>query len=330
MKTTAHITLRKPSLLIGAAAGALLLASCGGNNQNNPTPTPTPTGTATPTPTPTSTEPAADVNFANDFAFGSTSLYIYAYFTPTGGMQVFSDATRLANATGGLSYEVNPENVTFGFTDLNDNVVFDASTLVSGSSTLRTYEMGDEKLRLELPYGNVLRATYSREDSDIVGVDPGVLASNRVLFLFDAVTTTDALAMGPSYSGEVEVVGGTPGTTAPDAITATPSDFTLAEITVTASDGTTSTVNGVKGTIQIFSNASGTPTLVTEIVVEVPISSAGAISGEIADAAEDFTGALAGVLAGANRDEMVFIFSVSHDDGRKFVGSFIGRLPVGP
>ena len=325
---TAHRTFRKPSLMLGVAACTLLLASCGGNNQNNPTPTPTPTTTATPTPTPTG--PVADINFANDFAFGSVQLYIYAYFTPTGGMQVFNDANRLANSTGGLSYEVSPENVIFAFTDLNDNVVFDASTLVSGTDTLRLYETGDEKLKLELPYGNVLRATYSRVDSDIAGVDPGVLASNRVLFLFDAVTTTDAITTGLTWAGTPQVIGGTPGATAPDAITATASNFTIAQITLTASDGTTTTVNGVTGTIQIFADVNGTPTLVTEIEVEVPISTGDSFGGAVSDANDDFTGALTGTLAGANREEIVFIFSVSHTDGRKFVGSFIGEQPAIP
>lgn len=324
---TALRTVRKSSLTLGIAACTVLLASCGGGNNNNPAPTPTPTTTATPTPTPTST---ADINFGNDFAFGSGQLYIYAYFTPTGGLQVFNDANRLANLAAGLSYEVSPENVTFAFGDLNDNVVFDASTLVSGSDTLRTYANGDEKLKLELPYGNVLRATYSRTDSDIVGVDPGVLASNRVLILFDAVTTTDDLANGPTYTGTPEIIGGTPGTTAPDAVTAEVTTLTIADVSVTATDGTVTTAPGITGTIKIFVDVNGTPTLVTELEVAAQIGTTGTFSAAISDAADEFTGAMAGTMAGANRDEIVFIFSVSHTDGRKFVGSFIGRQPAAP
>lgn len=322
---TAHRAAREPSLMLGIAACTVLLASCGGGNNN--TPTPTPTVTATPTPTPTSTDPAADINFGNDFALGSSQLYIYAYFTPTGGMEVLNDANRLANLSAGLSYEVSPENVTFAFGDLDDNVVFDASTLVSGSDTLRTYANGNEELKLELPYGNVLRATYSRTDTDIVGVDPGVLASNRVLILFDGVTTTDTLANGPTYTGTPEIIGGTPSSTSPDAVTAEVTTLTIADVTAT-SGTTTTTAPGITGTIKIFVDVDGTPTLVTELVVEAQINAAGAFSAAISDAADDFTGAMTGTLAGANRDEIVFIFSVSHTDGRKFVGSFIGSQPV--
>lgn len=319
MKTTALPILRKPALLLGAAAGALLLASCGGNNTNNPTPTPTATGTATPTPTPTSTEPPADVNFANDFAYSSGRLYIYAFFTPTGGVQVFSDASRLANATGGVSFTFSPENVLFGFTDLDDPVEFDATTLVSGSSTLRTYEKGDEKLKLELPFGNVLRATYTRSDSDIVGVDPGTLLSDRVLVIIDGVTTEDDITTDLDYTGTPHVVGGEPGVSLPGAFTAPARNFSV--------DATSDTLTG---TIQIFEDVGGTPTLIAELEVDTTVGASEAFATDLTDATGGFTGSMAGTLAGANREEIVFIFSVSHTDGRKFVGSYIGNQIVVP
>lgn len=318
MKTKVHKTLRKPALFIGAAATAMLLASCGGSNNANPTPTPTPTGTATPTPTPTATT-APDVNFANDFAAGSARLYIYAYFTPTGGVEVFSDASRLANASGGIAFTVSPENVLFGFTDLEDPVEFDDTTLVSGSDTLRTYAKGDEKLTLELPFGNVLRASYERKDADIVSTEPGELRSRRVVVIVDEVSTTDDITADLVYTGTPEVIGGTPGTTLPDAITAPARNFTV------SATGTTLT-----GTIQVFQDVNGTPTLIAELEVDTTVGASGTFNTDLTDATGGFTGSLSGTLAGANREEIVFLFGASHTDGRKFVGSYIGRLPAAP
>ena len=51
---------------------------------------------------------------------------------------------------------------------------------------------------------------------------------------------------------------------------------------------------------------------------------------DLTDATGGFTGSLSGTLAGANRDEIVFVFGASHTDGRKFVGSYIGNQPVVP
>lgn len=314
MKTKANPTFRKSALMLGAAASAMLIVSCG-SSAPTPTPTPTATGTATPTPTPTD---AADINFGNDFAFASGRLYIYAFFTPDGGVEVFSDASRLSAGTGGLSFTASPEAAIFGFSDI-DAVTFEEATLTSASDTLRTYVNGEEQLTLELPFGNVLRATYQRNDSHISNTVPGMLRSRRVVILIDAVTTEEDITSDLSYTGSPEVNGGTPGTTTPGIVTAPDRTFTV--------DATNSTLTG---TIQVFEDVGGTPTLVAELDVDTPVGTNGTFATELTDAVGSFTGALAGTLAGANREEIIFTFSASHTDGRKYVGSFIGTQPTPP
>ena len=314
-------TFRKSPLMMGAAACAMLLASCGPSNDPNATPTPSPSATVTPTPTPTSTEPAPEVAFDNDFSASSGRLYIYAYFTPDGGMETFSDSTRIASAVGGLAFIVSPETAIFGFHDLDDPVEFAASTLTGATDTLRTYVNGDEMLTLELPFGNVLRASYERKEQAIVNTVNGNLRSTRILFAFDPVTTTDAIGSDLVYTGSALVHGGTAGTTTDGQITSPQVNFTVDAAT-----------DSLVGSIQVFEDVGGTPTLVFEFPVNIPLEGEGnsfsTTEVGLTDTANGFTGALSGTLAGADREEILFIFGASHDDGRKFVGSFIGRLPA--
>ena len=306
--------LRKYALFVGVAALGALVTSCGGDDTG--TPTPTPTDTSTPTPTPT--QAPVDFDLTGEFESESTNAnYTFAYFTPdSGGNEVFSGASRL-NGNAAIEFDATTDMVTFAFVDLEDPVIFDSADFVSGSTTTRNYASGDEELVLELPFDNVLRVTYESQVDFTRDTTDGTLRAQRVALFFNRVTTTDDIAADIAYSGAVEVVGGEPGTTPPGVISAANTTFT-----VDASEET------ISGTIEVYQDVNGTPTLVATLVIEADLNDNGTFSGEIEDTANDFEGNFAGSLSGPDREEVFILFSVSGTDGtddeRRFVGSFIG------
>lgn len=305
--------LRKYALFVGVAALGALVTSCGGDDTGSPTPTPT--DTATPTPTPTQSQ--VDFDLTGDFATESTNAnYTFAYFTPDGGGdEVFSGASRL-NGNAAIEFDASG-SVSFNFVDLEDPVSFTSGDFVSSSATTRTYASGDESLVLELPFSHVLRVSYESQADFTRDSTDGTLRAQRVALFFNRVTTSDAIAADIAYTGAVEVVGGEPGTTAPDAISAADTTFTVDQ-----SEDT------ISGTIEVYQDVNGTPTLVAILAMEANLNDNGTFSGSIVDNANDFEGNFAGALSGPQRQEVFILFSVSgndgNDDDRRFVGSFIG------
>ena len=305
------------SLLLGLAASGALLTSCGGSN-NDPTPTPTPTGTGTSTPTPTPTATAtpepADFSFTEDFTTNSGGIYILAYFTPgSGGDEVFSDATRFTSGTSEIAFAVDPEQITYRFRGENTLYAFNASDLVTDNATLREYMNNSGRLILEVPYANVLRASLQRTDPFVRETVAGDLRSRRVTLFINPVTTDDALTGTLTYTGEPSVVGGTSGTTASNAISASSSTFTV--------DSTGPVLNG---TIRIFETVNGAQVQRATLTFASTQNSGAAYSGTVTDTPNGLTGQFAAALAGPDREELALIFAVSDSDGRKYVGSFIG------
>lgn len=321
--------LRKYALFVGVAALGALVTSCGGDETGTPTPTPTDTSTATPTPTPTATQAPIDFDFAQDFAAESTNAnYVFAYFTPdAGGDETFNAGGRL-NGNASIDYAVAPEAVSFGFTDLDDPVTFDDGDFVSGSATMRNYERGTEKLIMELPANHVLRVRYESQADFTRDTTDGTLRGQRVTIFFNRVTTEDDITADITYDGSVDVVGGDPGTTLSDAISAPNVTFTINEAD-----------SSVSGTIEIFEDVNGTPELVATLVFERTtdgdgnvtggvLNASGTFSGVLTDENNNFAGNFAGALSGPDREEIFILFSVSgnedDDDDRRYLGSFIG------
>lgn len=308
--------LAKKSLFLGAAAACCaLIASCGGGGDSSPTPTPTPTGTPTPTPSPTPTPPAfTDFDFSKAFtASVANASYIYAYFTPNNGTETWSDGI-LNGGASTITYAVSPEGVTFKWPDPATLSTFGAADLQTATATLRTYQKGDDGLKMELPFANVLRVSYERKQSYTRDTVAGTLRSNRVTLFFNQVSTTAAIANNLTYAGTAQVVGGKPGTTPPGVISSPQATFT-----VTASD------KKITGTIQIVENVNGTPTVRAVLPISATLTATGTFAGNIDDTANGFKGTFVGSLAGPSREEMLVIFSVSHTDGREFLGSLIGK-----
>jgi len=302
----------KFALLTGAAAGCALLASCGGGS-NSPTPTPTPTGTPTPSPTPTPTPSPTLTDFDFTKAFTDTvsnASYIFAYFTPTGGSEVWSDGSR-ANGQSKITYAVSPENVAFTWPDSLALMTFGAADRQTDTPTLRSYRNGTEGLVLELPFDNVLRVSYEHKQSFVRETVPGTLRSTRVTIFFNEVSTTSALT-NLSYMGTAQVVGGKPGV-APGVFSSPQATFT-----VTASD------KKITGSITIVENVGGTPTVRAVLPISGTIGTGGSFAGDINDAANGFKGSFVGSLAGPSREEVFLIFNVAHTDGRELIGSLIG------
>lgn len=303
--------LRKFTYVLGVAAGGALVASCGGTA----TPTPTPTPTATPTPTPTPTATPTLIDFAQDFTSTSGLIYIFGNFTPTGGAEVFSDASRISGGTGSINFVVTPEEVNYAFANLSPSPQFLGADLDSASATMRTYVKGDEAMFLELPFQHVLRASYQRVDPFISDTVPGDLRSRRVTLFGNAITTADAIDSVMTYNGLAAVVGGTAGTT--------PSMITIAHanaFTVTPGDPSIT----FAGTIEIYESVGGVETQVAELEFTGTVGTNSSISGTIADAGFGFTGSFSGALAGPDREELAVVFAASHADGREYVGSYIG------
>lgn len=302
--------LRKFDLVLSAAMCCAVLTSCGGS----PSPTPTPTPTGTPTPTPSATPVV--FNFTSDFVVSTGGIYIYANFTPTGGTEVFSDASRLSGLSG-LAYTASPEKVVFGFPDLTDDVTYLASERTSATATGRVYTRADTSLTIEQPFTNSLRATYKRTDPFTRSGVAGTLRGYRVGLFTLPVTTTSAIASNITYTGDPQVVGGTLGTTLPGAVTSTSTTFTVVPA---ASTTTTPTITG---TVRVFETVGAVTTQKATLAFSGTITSAGGITGTITDTTNAFTGAFAGALSGANREELALVFSASHTDGRKYVGSLL-------
>lgn len=305
--------LRKIGLLFTVAACGALVTSCGGDDAPTPTPTPTDSGTATPTPTPTSG--TIDFDLAADFTAQSTNTgAIYAYFTPTGGMETFNGASRI-NGNFLFDLVAATNSVTFSFADLSDPVIFENADLVSSSATELAFARGDEQLFAQLPFAHVLRVIYELDNQDFTrdGV-AGTLRANRLALFFNLVTTTDDITANLTYTGTPLVAGGAPGTSE--------DDVSAPQVTFTVTPGTDDTITG---TINVFEDINGVSTQVASFDFNATVGSNGAFTGDFEDQVYDLVGEYAGVLAGPNREELVILFAGANaDDGRQFVGNFIG------
>ncbi len=304
---------RKIIAFLGAAAGCALIASCGGGGNSSPTPTPTPTGTPTPTPTATPTPTLTVFDFTKAFTDTvANASYIFAYFMPnSGGPEVWSDGSR-ASGQSTITYAVSPEKATFTWPDGAALQSFTAADLQTATATLRSYRSGTEALTLELPFQNVLRASYERKQAFTRETVPGTLRSTRVTLFFNEVSTTDAITANLSYTGTAQVAGGKPGT----AIQAFTSPATA--FTVTASD------KKITGSIQIIETVGGVAMVRAVLPISATLAADGSFAGTIDDTANGFKGTYVGSLAGPSREEMFIIFNVAHTDGREFIGSLIG------
>lgn len=317
--------LRKFALFVGVAALGALATSCGSDESPTPTPTPTGTGTATPTPTPTSSQ----VDYSVTEAFTAESVNAnaaFAYFMADGSMdETFNGASRL-NGLSGIQFETDPESVTFAFPDLTDNVVFDAADFVSVTATQRDYARANEKLTMLLPFAHIMQVSYEQMQDFTRDTTDGTLRNTRVAFFFNRVESTDDVTTTLTYDGSVQVAGGDPGVTASDAISAPDVSFNLQN-----------TGSKVVGTIEIFEDVNGTPTLIATLDFDGAINDTSTFSGDLEDATNNFTGNFAGAIAGPDREELFILFSISGVEGedpddasdddldaRRIVGRFIG------
>lgn len=306
--------LRKYALFVGVAALGALVTSCG--SDETPSPTPTPTDTATPTPTPTS----AQVNYSVTQAFTAESINAnaaFAYFMADGSMdETFNGASRL-NGISAIAFATAPESVTFNFPDLTDPVVFNAADFVSVSATQRNYARTNENLTMLLPFAHVMQVSYEQSQDFTRNTTDGTLRGTRVAYFFNRVTATDDVTTTLNYTGSVQVAGGDPGVTAADALSAPNVTFNLQN-----------TGSKVVGTISIFEDVNGTPTLVATLVFDGAVNATDTFTGTLDDATHNYSGSFAGAIAGPNREELFIIFSISGDenasDDRRIVGRFIG------
>ena len=302
-----------------ALCGALLLASCGGDDEPSPTPTPSPTTSPSPSPSPTPTATPTPTSVSFDFttAFAATftnTAYAYAYFTPgTGGAEVWSDGTRREGQSK-IAYTVSPERAEFQAADSDTVYSFAGADRVATAADRRLYRQGTESLLLARPFEHVLRVIYERSDPYVRETVPGTLRSNRVALFFNSVTTTAAISENLAYTGTAEVVGGQSGTT-PAGVYSSPE----ATLTVAASD------KKITGSIRVVENVSGTATVRAVLPISATVGSSGAFTGEIDDTANGFEGRYVGSLAGPAREEVFVLFNVRNADGRKILGSFIGN-----
>ncbi|RPF72239.1 hypothetical protein [Aurantiacibacter spongiae] len=305
---------RNLAYLLSVAACGALVASCGGGN-NDPIGSPTPTPSETPSPTPTPTPTTSNLDFGQDFEKTTTNAnIIYAYFTPqSGGTEVFNDASRL-NGTAAVQYSVDGDTV-FAFPGLSQNVTFPNGTQTGKTTTSVTYEQGDDTLTLSIPNGDVLRATLQRSQDYTQDSIAGTLRSQRVAIFFNPVTTTTAIGSTLSYSGQPQVAGGVLGETPSGAISSPAITLSV------ATDGT------VTGTIRIYRMTGGTQQLVAELPISEQVDASGQFVEEVDDTARGLTGRIVGALAGANREELVVLFSVSDiDDDDTITERYVGTL----
>lgn len=307
--------IRKIGLLIGVAACGALVTSCGGGNSSDPTPTPTSTETATPTPTPTSG--TVDFDFAADFdSTAQNTSAIWAYFMPTGGAETFSDLARV-NGTAAIEYFASPNTVEVAYPELADTVSFAEADLVTSSATQRNYVNGDEALTLEVPFQYILRTTYElANQSTTQDTVVGTLRSNRLAVFFTLSAADSDITSNLTYTGDPLIVGGEPGATAPDVLSAP-------QVTFTITPGTDDDI--ITGTINVFEDQGGTLVQVGSFEFEAELSASNNFSGTIEDTTYDLEGNFAGALAGPDREELIIVFAVANaDDGREFYGNFIG------
>ncbi len=256
-----------------------------------------------------------DFDFAQAFTTSnSIGSLTFAYFTPnSGGAEVWSDGNPRSGSST-ITYAVSPESVAFIFPNITDQTTFGAADRQTDTATLRTYRNGDDALALELPFGNVLRVTYETKSPFTRDTVPGILRINRASVFINPVTTSSTITANLSYTGTPQVAGGTSGATLANAISAAATTFTVA-----ASD------QRITGTITISETVNGSPVVRAVLPFSAAVAANGSFSGSLSDTANAFTGSFTGSLAGPSREEVAIIFSVSHTDGRKFVGSFIGN-----
>ena len=299
--------------LVSAAACCALLAACGGDDDATPTPTPTPTPTSTATPTPTPTPTVVDFDFTKAFtANSSNTSYVFAYFAPTGGSEVWSEGTR-RNGASRIEYAVSPESAKLSWPDTTPLTSFAAADLLNASPTLRTYRKGTEALAMELPFTHVMRVSHEIKTPFVRQTVAGDLRSLRYSLFYNVVTTTADITADLSYTGTAQVAGGLSGTTAAGVFSSPATTLALA-----ASD------KKLTGTITIVENVGGTPTTRASLPISATVGTGGVFSGAIDDTANGFKGTFVGSLAGPAREEIFLIYNVGHTDGREFIGSLIG------
>ncbi|GGD97120.1 hypothetical protein GCM10011515_16140 [Tsuneonella deserti] len=299
--------------LAGAAALSLMLASCFGGGDSSPTPSPTPTPTPSPTPTPTPTPTAVVFDFTKAFtANAANTSYSYAYFTPTGGAETWSDGSRRDGASK-ITYTVSPESAQFAWPDNATLTSFGAADLKTAEATRRAYRKGTDGLVMELPFHHVLRVTYESTQPFVLDTKSGTLHGFRVSLFFNPVTATGDITADRAYSGTAQVAGGKTGVTPPGVFTAEPGTLTL-----------TASTKKIAGTIRVFETVNGSPVLRAVLPISATIGTGGAFAGDINDATNGFKGKFVGTLAGPGREEVVLIFNVAHTDGRELIGSLIG------
>ncbi len=231
---------------------------------------------------------------------------------PSGGAETWSDGTR-RDGLSKITYTVSPESAVFDWPDAASLTSFGAADLQSATATRRTYQKGTDRLAMELPFHHVLRVTYENAQSYVKDTVTGTLHAFRVALFYNTVTTTADIATNLTYNGTAQVTGGKPGTTAPGAFS---SPATI--LTVASSD------KKITGSIQIFENVGGTPTLRATLPISATVGTGGAFTGAIDDTTNSFKGQFVGSLAGPSREEVVLIFNVANTDGREFIGSYIG------
>ena len=171
---------------------------------------------------------------------------------------------------------------------------------------------------LDAPYGelpDLTQVDFTRDTTD------GTLRGQRVAIFFNSVTTEDAIAADVTYNGSVQVVGGDPATTLSGAISAPDTGFLV-----------DASANNITGTIEVYEDVNGTPTLVATLPFTATLNTNGTFSGALEDAANNLDGGFAGALSGPDREEVFIIFSISGNadgndspDDRRYVGSFIGQ-----
>ncbi|MCT2558495.1 hypothetical protein N0B51_05830 [Tsuneonella sp. YG55] len=299
--------------LFTAAACCALLASCGGGDGNSPTPTPSPSPSPSPSPTPTPTPTAVDFDFAKAFTASAVNTsYSYAFFTPSGGAEIWSDGTR-RDGLSKITYTVSPESADFDWPDSAALTTFVAADLQSASPTRRTYRKGTDGLVMELPFNHVMRVAYENVQPYILNTVNGTLRAFRVSLFYNTVTTTADITSNLTYTGTAQVAGGKAGTTAPGLFSSPATTLTVA-----------SSDKKITGSIQIFENVGGTQTLRATLPISGTVVAGGAFIGNIDDTTNGFKGQFVGSLAGPSREEVVLIFNVAHSDGREFIGSYIG------
>lgn len=302
--------------LVSVALSCALIASCGGGDDSpTPTPTPTSTDTGTPTPSPTPSPTAIDFDFTKAFTqtIFNTS-YAYAFFRPDGGTEVWNDGSR-RNGETKIAYEISPEKATFTWPDTFEIPIFAAADLQTATASLRQYRKGSDGLTMELPFDHILRVSFETSQAFTRETVAGTLRSFRNSIFYNPVTVTTAISTNLSFTGTPQLVGGKSGTTPVGTYT---------------TDTTTLTINAtdkkLSGSIRIYENVGGVPTLRATLPISATLGTGPTFAGSTEDTTAKFKGTFVGSLAGPNREEIFLIFNVASTvttDGREFLGSLI-------